>query len=191
MRTRVKRTMLGGVALAAMAVLATPGYAFAASTDGTAALTGGDLTMSTPATVEFAATLSGTDQTTGADQSLTVMDHTGSGAGWNVSLSATQFTFTPDPDNAPETFYTLPSDAVSLQSHDAGTCATTCVLADDTAAASAPFTVYDTPTLILNASPDFGLGDQTWINTMSLKIPGDTRAGTYSSTWTYSLESAP
>ena len=185
--SRVKRTVLGGIALGALTVLIMPGAAFASA--GTATFTAGDLTMNAPATVAFTATLSGIDQAVNAHQSIDVLDNTGSGAGWNVTLTSTTFT---------QGSFTLPTDAVSKLAGAIGGCDTTvsCTLADNVSGAgvvaipSAPVTA-PTAVKILNASVDTGLGGQSWDNTMQLAVPANARAGAYTSTWTYSVVSAP
>lgn len=187
MITRVKRNVLGGIALAAVAVLVAPGAAFAGSPNGTATLTGGTLDLAAPATVAFTATLDGTDKFAAADQSITVKDHTGNAAGWALTLSATQFL---NDDGVAE--HALPANAVSDYSNDGGACAVGaagCTLADNIAG-QAPVTVNDTGVVIMNASADKGMGDQTWVNTMHLAIPANARAGSYSSTWVYTIAPA-
>jgi hypothetical protein len=183
----VKKTVLGGIALTAVAVLASPGYAFASDTTGTATLTGGSLSLVAPATVGFSATLTGQDQTAQADQAIDVLDNTGSGAGWNVTLTSTTFT---------DGTHSLANDSVSDVS-SSGACDTSvsCVLADNVvgqgavaipAGVSAPTAVK-----IMNASTDKGMGGQTWTHHMALALPANVHAGIYTSTWTYSLVSAP
>jgi hypothetical protein len=54
------------------------------------------------------------------------------------------------------------------------------------AAATAPSAIE-----IQTAAANSGLAGQTWTHTMSLAVPAVARAGTYSSTWTYSLVSGP
>jgi hypothetical protein len=44
---------------------------------------------------------------------------------------------------------------------------------------------------VYNAAANTGLGNQTVTAAFRLAIPANTYAGTYSSTWTYSLASAP
>ena len=44
---------------------------------------------------------------------------------------------------------------------------------------------------LYNAALNTGMGNQTVTGSFRLAIPGNTYAGTYSSTWTYSLVSAP
>jgi hypothetical protein len=178
--------VLGGIALAAVAVLAMPGSAFAAS--GTATITGGTLSMSAPTSVAFTATLNGTDQHVQAPQAIDVLDNTGSASGWNVTLTSTTFT------NAT---LTLPDNSVTDLS-SSGACDTnvTCTLADNVAGSSPvtiPSAAVTAPTAvkILNASVNTGMSGQTWTHSMDLAIPANAHAGTYTSTWTYSLVAGP
>jgi len=175
----------GLMAVAAAAMIALPATAFAIS--GTATITAGTLTFVAPASVAFAATLSGVDQSVTTTQTFDVHDATGSGAGWNITATSTTFT---------SGSHTLATTAVTEAVAPADTCdaSTTCTLATTTvtypytlpAATTAP-----TATKIFNASANTGLGDQSAVSTMALDVPASTTAGTYTSTWTYSLVSAP
>lgn len=48
-----------------------------------------------------------------------------------------------------------------------------------------------TATKVFNASANTGLGNETVTFTFRLSMPAATSAGTYTSTWTYSLVSGP
>ena len=191
MSKRMKRTVLGGAALAAMAVLAMPGYAFAAPGDitGSETVVAGTLSYSSPAAVGFPqTTLDGTDKVASTTQAFDVSDLTGSGAGWKITLTSTTFT-----SGAYGLAATATTDAAAPTSAcDAGV---TCTLGDNAsvtyplavpAAATAP-----TAVTIQSAALNTGLSGQTWTHTMHLAIPSNTRALTYTSTWTYTLASAP
>jgi hypothetical protein len=182
------------VAMAAISLLALPGAAFAATGNdvpGTADITLGSLSMVTPIGVGFSATLAGVDQVATTNQALDIVDGRGSGVGWNVTLTSTQFTTVALPVR------TLPLTAASDISA-VGVCDTgvTCTLGDTTlishpvaipaAAGTAPTAVK-----IQTAAIDTGLGGQTWTHVMHLALAGNTKAGAYTSTWTYSLISAP
>jgi WxL domain surface cell wall-binding len=173
---------------------------------GTVDVAGGALTLTSPASLSWSATLTGTDQSAvdvvPGDQQYTVDDATGTGAGWHVTTSAT--TFTSGSDTLPDagTFVTNGSvSSVSAASGPTATCTGTCTLPTDTTtypvaittAASSPtaVTIYD-------ASAGTGLGQVViggsaaanpvgwWVN-----LPADTVAGTYTSTITMAIVSAP
>jgi hypothetical protein len=182
-----KQIMLGvGAAVAvAVALLAGAGQAGAA-TPGTATITGGTLAMTAPTSVAFSATLTGANQSTGASQAIGVNDSTGTGTGWNVTLTSTTFTVGA---------LTLPDNNVT-DTAASGACdsGVSCTLA--TNSTSYPLTVPSATTAptavkILNSAANTGLGAQTWTHSMSLALLASAKAGTYTSTWTYSLVSAP
>jgi hypothetical protein len=142
--------------------------------------------MTAPASVAFAATLTGANQSVPASQALDVIDSTGTGAGWNVTLTSTTFT---------NGALTLPDNNVT-DTAAVGACdaSVTCTLA--TNAVSYPATVPSATTAptavkIVSAAVNTGVGAQTWTHSMAMALPASVRAGTYTSTWTYSLVSAP
>jgi hypothetical protein len=157
----------------------------------TASLTAGTLGfVSAPGNVTFSDTLNGTNQTATSPQGIDVSDATGSGAGWNVTATSTTFT---------SGAHTLGTGATTIASTpsvacDSGaTCALATVLGSKVsypytlpAAATAP-----TATEMFDANANTGMGNQTVTPTWSLAIPANAYAGTYTSTWTLSLVSAP
>src|SRR5581483_2549393 len=63
----------------------------AANVTATATVSAGTLTLSTSATPSVAVTLDGTDQTPSYSLPMSVNDNTGSGNGWNVTITSTTF----------------------------------------------------------------------------------------------------
>jgi hypothetical protein len=178
--------LVGTIVLAAGALIATT--IPAGATSATATISAGSLAfVSSPSTAGFADTLNGVDQTVTTTQSFDVGDATGSGTGWNITATSTTFT---------AGSHTLPTSAVTVQSAPSVACdaGATCTAATNSvafpytlpAAATAP-----TATKIYNAAANTGLGNQTATATMRLAIPANTFAGSYGSTWTYSLVSGP
>ncbi|MEQ4717578.1 hypothetical protein [Nonomuraea sp. B19D2] len=172
----------------------------------TAALTAGTLTLAAPASLSWATTLNGNNQslvdTTAADQQYTVNDATGSGTGWHVTTSAT--TFTNGTFTLPNagTFVTNGStSSISSTNAPTATCSGTCTLPTNsitypvaiTTAAASP-----TPVTIYNAAAASGLGEVViggstaanpvgwWVN-----IPASASAGSYTSTITMAIISGP
>jgi hypothetical protein len=184
MRVSIWRGVVAGVVVLALAALASPA---AADVPGTATLTGGTLTFVQPASVSFSATLNGTDQNVTASQAIDVKDNTGSGSGWNITLTSTTFT------TGSHTLATNSvTDTAASGLADGGVTAT---LADNSAtvyplqvpaAGTAPAAVK-----IMAAAANTGMGGQTWTHTMQLAVPSSVYAGTYTSTWTYSIASGP
>ncbi len=157
----------------------------------TATLTAGSLGFVTaPGNVTFSDTLNGTNQTATAAQPIDVSDATGSGAGWNVTATSTTFA---------SGAHTLAAGATTIAAAPSVACdaSSTCVLATVLASkVSYPYTLpaaatAPTATEMFDANTNTGMGNQTVTPTWSLAIPANTYAGTYTSTWTLSLVSAP
>ena len=160
----------------------------AAATTGTATISAGSLAFnSTPPNVSFAATLNGLDQTPTDNEAMDVGDATGSGAGWNVTATSTTFTTgTKSLSTSATTVTATPTDACNSGA--------TCTLV--TNAITYPYTLpagstAPTATKLFDSAVNTGLGNQTVTPTWKLSIPANTFAGTYTSTWTISLVSAP
>jgi hypothetical protein len=173
---------------------------------GTLTVTAGTLTLTSPASLTWAATLNGLDQSVvdviSGDQQYTVDDATGSGAGWHVTTSAT--TFTNGSHTLPDTgtFVTTGSvTSIAATTAPTATCAATCTLPTDsttypvaiTTAASSP-----TPVTIYDTAAATGLG-QVLIGGSAhtdpvgwwVKVPANASAGAYTSTITMTVVSAP
>jgi WxL domain surface cell wall-binding len=201
----------GSVALLPGTAMAGPcGTAIAAGTScamtGTVSLSAGPLTLTSPSSLSWSSTLTGLDQslvdTNAGDQQYTVNDATGSGAGWHVTAAATTFTNGTATFPNTGTFVTNGSvTSVTSTSAPSATCTGTCTLPTNsttypvgitTAAASpTPVTIYDTA-----AGTGMGqvvIGGSTapdpvgwWVN-----VPASATAGSYTSTITMEIISAP
>jgi hypothetical protein len=160
----------------------------ASATTATATLTGGSLAfVSAPPAVSFSATLNGTDQAPTTTQALDVGDATGSGAGWNITATSTTFTAGAK---------TLSTSATSVATAPSVACDATVTCTQATNSITYPYTLpaaatAPTATKLFNAALNTGMGNQTVTPTWKLAIPANTFAGTYNSTWTLSLVSAP
>lgn len=201
----------GSVALMSGTASAAPcGTAIAAGTSctmtGTVSLTAGSLTLTSPSALSWSTTLTGVDQslvdTNASDQQYTVDDATGSGAGWHVTTSATQFT------NGSHTFpntgtFSTNGSVVSITATSAptATCTATCTLPSNsttypvaitTAATSpTPVTIYDTA-----AASGMGqvvIGGSTQPNPVGwwVNVPASASSGSYTSTITMEIISGP
>lgn len=190
MRSRLHsaRRLLVPITVAAVAGIAAPA-AHGAVADAT--LTGGTLNFinGTPGNVSFpSVTLDGTDRVTSRTQPFDVSDARGTGTGWNITATST--TFTSGGNSLPTTATTLASaPAIAC---DAGI---TCTPASGTGV-SYPYTlpaaaVAPAATRIVSAAANSGLGAQTITPNWQLSIPASARAGSYTSTWTFSLVSGP
>lgn len=181
---------LVGVILAAVGLLALAVPAAADSTTATLNVTGGSLTETAPTTGPSASvTLDGTDQTTSYSMAVGVSDLRGTGAGWNLQVTSTQFS---TGGTTPTTLAAGASTVSGVVSacKSGGTCvaptnSVTYPLAVP-AGATAP-----TPVKLFNAAAATGLGRFTVTPTVQVAVPATTLAGTYTSTITLSIVSGP
>ncbi len=172
---------------AAALSLAAASSALASNVTATATVTAGTLSLSSSATPSVTAILNGTDQTPSYTLPMTVNDFTGSGAGWNVTITSTTFT-----TGAPvHTLSTTASNTTGVTALCAGG---TCTAPTNAityplgvpAGASAPTAVK-----LFNAAANTGMGGFTVTPTISVAIPANTYAGTYTSTVTVAVVSGP
>jgi hypothetical protein len=191
---------------ASAADCATTGAA-SCTADGSAGISAGFLTLVAPASLTWADTLSGVNQTAvdTTDTSFVVNDATASGAGWNVTAAATQFTDGPDTLADATTFSingSVASATVGAEPTANCSAGSTCTEPDNTALAAAyPIAIPTGAALagipIYDAALASGLGSITigapganavgwWI-----AIPSDTVPGTYLSTVTLDIVSGP
>jgi len=189
MMNRRKVAALGSALVFSALAFGAPLAAGAADTSATATITGGNLTFNAvPATAGLGVTLNGQDQTATTTNAMDVWDDTGSGAGWNITATSTAFK---SGSHVMSNSATTVQDAPIVTGDDG---VNTFVPANNVV--SYPYTlpagaVAPTATKIFSADIDTGLGHQTATATMSLFVPRTTYSGVYTSTWTYSLVSAP
>lgn len=184
-RNRCARTI---VIAAALLVSFTTSLPDASASSGTATITAGSLAfISSPASIAFTATLAGADQFVTATQAFDVGDGTGTASGWNITATSTTFTAGAKTlSNTGTTVQAAPS--VACDASVTCTVATTNVTYPYTLPAA---TTAPTATKLYNATANTGMGNQTITATVRLSVPAATLAGTYTSTWTYSLVSGP
>lgn len=162
---------------------------FADSTTGTVTLSAGSLTESNATTPTVSATLNGSDQTPTYSLAVTLTDATGSGNGWNLTITSTQFT---TGGGSPHTLSTTASSITGVTQTCVG--GATCTNATNSisypvtvpAAASAPTSVK-----FFNASANTGMGKFTITPTVAVTLPANAYAGTYNSTITLAIVSGP
>ena len=164
--------------------------AFADSGTAKVAVNAGSLTLAGVTNVSAApVTLTGDDQTTTYSMGLTVSDARGSGAGWNLSITSTAFTTGPQ---------SLSNTASSINVTPAVACSSAgghCTSPDDSAITypvGVPAGAIAPPAVkLFDAKANTGLGKFAITPTITLSIPGNTYAGTYTSTVTIALNIGP
>ena len=160
--------------------------AFADNTiGGSSPVVGGVLAITNTTSADFSSvTINGTDQDPTAAATLDVKDDTGSGAGWKVTLAATQFT---SGEGKTLANTALSITGVSAAANGSGTYT---VPTSNVSYASAIVPQANTVTLF-NSAVDTGMGHFTLTPAFKVHIPANAYAGTYSSTFTVTVVSGP
>src|SRR3954454_9443835 len=114
---RVRKLTSAIAATACLLAAVAPASAFAASATVTGTVSAGTLSITTSATPSFSVTLDGTDKSGSYSVPTTVTDATGSGAGWNLTITSTQFT---TGGGSPKTLSTSASSLTGVTNSCAG-----------------------------------------------------------------------
>jgi WxL domain surface cell wall-binding len=167
-------------ALAVLALTATAA-ALAGTLTTTATVTGtAGISINLPSNPSISDTIDGTDQTVSYAPVLGIVDARGTGAGWNMTISATTFS-----DGAGHTLAPGAVSAVAQTCHAGSSC---------TAATNAigfPLTVSGSAAKFFNSAANTGLGKVDVTPTVNVLIPGNSFAGTYTSTVTLAVATGP
>jgi hypothetical protein len=137
--------------------------------------------LSLPANPSVSSTLDGTDQTASYSPVLGVVDARGSGAGWNLTISATDFS-----DGSGHTLAPGTVTGAAQACHSGSSCT-----AATSSGISYPLTITGTAAKIFNAAATTGLGNLDITPTIQVAIPGNAYAGTYTSTVTLAAATGP
>ena len=191
--TRSLSILFGTLFMMALAILSSTA-AFADSPSGSTIVNGaGNVTEAATAPTIPSVTLNGLDQTVNYTLPITVVDATGTGNGWNLTITSTTFS---TGGNSP---HTLANDASSITgvSSSCAVSGTTCTDTNDNsvsyplalpAGATAPTAVK-----FFSTAADSGMGKFTITPTVSLAVPANAYASNsgYSSTITVAVVSGP
>lgn len=181
---RYPRFLISGLGVVVLAA-AIPAGASAASALVTGTVTGSTLSLTTSAAPTFSANLDLGDSTPTYTAPLTLQDTRGTGAGWNATITSTQFTATGG---------TLATNASSITGVTS-TCTTgTCT--NPTNSITYPVAVpaaVAPPTAVkfFNAATNTGLGKFTTTPTVAVFVPQSSTAGSYTSTLTLAIVTGP
>jgi WxL domain surface cell wall-binding len=188
-RTHAHITRFASAAgLAALALLLAPAASLAANVTATGTISGTTLSVSTSASPNFSANLDNGDSTPTYTVPLTTQDTRGTGAGWNETITSTQFT-TGAPNN-----YTLDTSAstVSGVTQSSGSGTNTAPTNGITYPLAVPAgSTAPTAVKLYNAAANTGMGRFTITPTVGVFVPQNSFAGTYTSTLTLALVSGP
>ena len=166
---------------------------FADSTPGSTVVNGaGSVTEAVAAPTIPTVTLAGVDQTVSYTLPVTVVDATGTGNGWNLTITSTAFT---TGGGSP---HTLAADASTITGVDAACVTETSTCTNPSNAVSYPLALpagasAPTAAKFFNAAAASGLGKFTVTPTISIAVPANTYASAsgYSSTITVAVVSGP
>jgi hypothetical protein len=170
------------------ALLTMPATSLAASATATGTISGSVLSASTSATPSFSANLDSGDSTPTFTIPVTTQDTRGTGAGWNETITSTQFS------TGGASPYTLATNAATLTGVAVASGSGTNT--SPTNAVTYPVAVpagSTAPTAVkfLNAAAATGMGKFTITPTVSVFVPQNSYAGTYTSTVTLAIVSGP
>jgi putative surface cell wall-binding protein len=167
------------IGIAALALVGSTA-ALAGTLTATATVTGtAGVSLNLPANPSLSSTLDGSDQTVSYAPLLGVVDARGSGAGWNLTISASDFT---------SGSHTLPA-GVLTSAAQACHSGSSCTAAGN--AISLPLTLGTTAAKFFNAAASSGLGKLDVTPTIDVTVPGNAYAGTYTSTVTVAAVAGP
>lgn len=194
LKQRSIRFYLGFFLILTMAIGGSAIAAFADSGTATVGVTAGNFTESGVTNVTAnSVTLDGTDKTTSYTLGINVNDNTGSGNGWNLTITSTQFDTAANCGSG----HTLDTGASTVTNATPATNGTGTYTSPSNSVSYAALTVpaacpsAPTPVEIFNAASGSGLGQFTITPTIQIAIPANTYAGTYTSTVTIALNTGP
>ncbi len=147
---------------------------------------GGSIQVTASPTVSLGAiTLSAYNTTVTATAAVTVDDESGAGAGWNLTATSTTLT---------NGSATLPATSTQVTSGAATAGTGNCSLPTNTVSYPVTLpagTTAPTAVRVYNASAGTGAGPSQLALATTITVPANARAGTYSSTITFTVSSGP
>jgi hypothetical protein len=152
-------------------------------------LNGGTQTASVANLTLAAVTYSHSAQAQTGTMTLTADDSTATGAGWNVTIQSSAFVYSGSNSgtNIPAANFSITSAATPAMTAGQAVDAT----GGPKVPATSPVGALDTARKVIQANVGFGLGTYTQDMGVSLAIPAQSRAGTYTGTLTTSITAAP
>lgn len=161
----------------------------AAADSVTQAVTGGTRTASVAALALDSVAYSHSAQNSAGSMTLTADDSTGSNLGWNVTILSSAFAYTGgnSGSNIPAAKFSLTSAAAPTMTAGQAVDAT----AGPKVPTIGPVGTLDAARKTVQADATFGNGTYTQVLGVSLSIPAQSAAGTYTGTLTTSITAAP
>jgi hypothetical protein len=177
----MRQRILLSLSIAALAlVVATAALAGTITTTATVTGTAG-VSLALPSNPSISNTIDGSDQTASYSPALAVVDARGSGAGWNLTISATSFS-----DGSGHTLAAGTVSGVAAACHGGSSCT-----AATSSGISYPLTISGSAAKVFSAAANTGLGKIDVTPSIDVAIPGNAYAGTYTSTVTLAAATGP
>jgi hypothetical protein len=190
-RNPSKRRLAVAAGAALLLIGSLAGSAFAANTV-TVAITGSGLTASiADLTLTSVAYQNAAHDVTGT-MVLTADDSTGSGAGWNVTVQSSAFTWVGTANGGTD----IPAAKLALTSAAAptavaGQAVSVALTTGPQVPPTSPIGTLDTARKVLVATAAYGAGTYSQALGVTLTIPSQSRVGVYTGTLTTTITSAP
>ena len=177
----MRQRILVSLSVAAVALVAAT-VALAGTLTATATVSGtAGVSLGLPANPSISSTLDGSDQTASYAPLLGVVDARGTGAGWNLTIAATDFS-----DGAGHTLAAGTVTGAAQACHAGSSCTTA-----TSSGISYPLSITGSAAKFFNAAATSGLGKIDVTPTIQVQIPGNAYAGTYTSTVTLAAATGP
>ncbi|HET9920331.1 MAG TPA: WxL domain-containing protein [Ktedonobacteraceae bacterium] len=157
--------------------------AFADSGGATATVHAGQLTEAGTFGESVSTTLDGTDQTLSYTLPVQLKDATGSGSGWNLQISATALSDGVNGHSALTQQVSAASASCVSGNH--------CTGATSATPPSYPLVLSSTAQKFFSADANSGMGILNVSTSLQVLVPGNTYAGTYTTTLTLAVVSGP
>lgn len=190
-RNNAKWRAARGLGAAALVVATVAGPAFAANTV-TQAITGSGLTASIADLMLTSVAYQNAAHDVTGTMVLTADDSTGSGAGWNVTIMASDFVWVGTANGGtdiPAANFALTSAAAPALI--AGQAVSATAATGPQVPPTSPIGTLDTARKTLSATAAYGAGTYSQSLGVTLAIPAQSRVGVYTSTITTTITSAP
>jgi hypothetical protein len=176
-----RQRILISLSVAVVALVAATA-ALAGTITATATVTGtAGVSLTLPSNPSISNTIDGSDQTASYSPVLGVVDARGTGAGWNLTVSATTFS-----DGGGHTLAPGNVTSVAQACHSGSSCT-----AATSSGISYPLTISGSSAKFFSAALNTGLGKVDVTPTIQVAIPGNAYAGTYTSTVTLAAATGP
>jgi hypothetical protein len=190
-RSRISRRLCGQIAGGLMALVVGLGFAGGALAGNTVSttVTGGTLSASIADLALPSVAYSHTDVTKTGIMTLTADDSSGTNAGWNVQVIASNFVYSGayGGTNIPNTNFALTSAAAPIKLQGQGVSTSNGPMVPS----ASPLGTLNVARKVVQADVNHGKGEYSQALGVSLLVPADSVAGTYTSTLTVTITAGP